>query len=250
MPIAIVGNVAGALTPASSGEIVRGALLRSRAHVPVTDAVSLVLFERGLSVYLIVLVTGACALIIMAPPAAWPLVVGFSAPLVFVPGLALLVASRLIARHPRASSGAIVRPIREGIDSVAGLATDPLLVVRWGTLTVLMIAIASAQYWLIARSLGRGIDFNEAIVSLGASQLAGIITLLPLGLGSADATLVSLWDRFGLASEEGASGAVLVRLVVTLPLIVLAVASYLFLVRRTRDSGDGSEAVARGTATR
>lgn len=240
MPIAIVGNVAGALTPASSGEIVRGALLRSRAQVPVADAVSLVLFERGLSVYLIVLVTGVCAVMLAAPAALFPLVAAGAAPLVFLPGAVLLVASRLIGRHPRASSGAIVRRIRESVEAVAGLATDPLLVVRWGTLTVLMVVIAGAQYWMIARSLGDGIDFNEAIISLGASQLAGIVTLLPLGLGSADATLVSLWDRFGLASEQGASGAVLVRVVVTLPLILVAVASYVFLTRQARAATAGA----------
>jgi uncharacterized protein (TIRG00374 family) len=249
MPIAIVGNVAGALTPASSGEIIRGVLLHSRADVAARDGAALVLFERGLSVYLIVLATALAALLLVVP-AYWaaPLALAMT-PLLLVPGVTLAVLSRLLdARDGGREGNRIVRGLRHAVDGVTGLTRSTSLVVRWSGVTLVMIAITAAQYWLVARSLGDGVVFHEALLAYGASQLAGIVSLLPLGLGSSDATLISLTRRFGLTYDQAASGAVLVRIVSTLPLIAIAVASYAYLqsqqprVGAARESREANEA--------
>jgi uncharacterized protein (TIRG00374 family) len=248
MPIAIVGNVAGALTPASSGEIIRGVLLHSRADVAARDGAALVLFERGLSVYLIVLATALAALLLVVP-AYWvaPIALAMT-PLLLVPGVAVPLLARLLTRDAAADGNRVVRWLRQAVEGVAGLTSNATLVARWSAVTLVMIAITAAQYWLVARSLGDGVVFHEALLAYGASQLAGIVSLLPLGLGSSDATLISLTRRFGLTYDQAASGAVLVRLVSTLPLIAIAVASYAYLqsqrprVAAARDSREANEA--------
>jgi uncharacterized protein (TIRG00374 family) len=245
MPIAIVGNVAGALTPASSGEIIRGVLLRSRADVAARDGAALVLFERGLSVYLIVLATALAALLLVLP-AFWavPLVVAM-APLLLVPGVVLAIVARVFDARAIGGGNRFVRGVRQSIDGLASLTRSTSLVARWSAVTVVMMAITAAQYWLVANALGDGVAFHEALLAYGASQIAGIVSLLPLGLGSSDATLVSLWRRFGLTYDQAASGAVLIRAVSTLPLIAIAVGSYVYLqaqqpavgaVRESRES--------------
>jgi len=251
VPIAIVGNVAGALTPASSGELIRGVLLHTRAEVAAHDAAALVLYERGFSVYLIMLTTGAAALMLVLPLAAMPVVIASVVALVFVPGLILASAGSWLQRRlDRRSGRAFARAARDGIASLTDLARHRGLSARWDAVTAAIIAVTALQYWLVARSLNGGITYTEAWVSFGASQLAGIVSLLPLGLGSSDATLISLWRRYGLSYDAAASGAVLIRLVSTLPLIAIAVISYAYLrTRRTAPRQPADEPVRASTNT-
>ena len=64
----------------------------------------------------------------------------------------------------------------------------------------------------------------------GTGMLAGILTFLPLGLGTMDATLAALVGTIQSDFSAGAAVAVLMRATVTLPLGLAAVASYLYLM--------------------
>jgi uncharacterized protein (TIRG00374 family) len=245
LPVAIVGNVAGSLTPASSGEIIRGVLLRSRADVAVRDGAALVLFERGMSVYIMALTTAVAAVLLVAPIFTLPALALAATPMLFVPGIAMHTISRLLGSRRDNGTERSERfdNVRRSIENVISLTRDPALVARWSSVTIAIFGLTVTQYWLVARALADGIVFREAWVAFGASQLVGIATLLPLGLGSSDATLAALLRRFGLTLDEAASGAVLVRAVNTLPLIVISTVAYLYLQARdpgARDSDDGA----------
>ncbi|MEX2227337.1 MAG: lysylphosphatidylglycerol synthase transmembrane domain-containing protein [Dehalococcoidia bacterium] len=255
LPIAIVGNVAGSLTPASSGEVLRGVLLRSRANVAARDGAALVLFERGLSVYVIALTTAAAALLLAVPLAWLPAILAAAAPLLVLPGMVLSIAARVLVRADETKPTSKIAFVRDGMERLVRLARDPALVVPWSAVTVGIFSITSLQYWLIARSLADDVAFHEAWIAFGASQLVGIVTLLPLGLGSSDAAVASLLRRFGLAFSEATSGAILVRAANTLPLIIVAFASYMYLQTQqvpeqrmtddSRSSPDGSTVLRR-----
>jgi uncharacterized membrane protein YbhN (UPF0104 family) len=111
------------------------------------------------------------------------------------------------------------------------LLRDRKLLAGWSMLTAAMFAIAMLQLWLLARSVSHAIRPEEAWTAYGASQLAGIASLLPLGLGAADGSLAALLRRMGTTFEQGTVVAILVRATMTLPLGLMALASWLWLAR-------------------
>ena len=114
----------------------------------------------------------------------------------------------------------------------------PPLVCRDSTL----VGIFTLQIWLLARSIADSVDPAEVWVAFGASQLAGIASLLPLGLGATDGSLAAILRRFGLTIEQGAATAVLFRLAVTIPYGIIALVCFLYLQRLgAAERQDGSD---------
>jgi uncharacterized membrane protein YbhN (UPF0104 family) len=242
-PAAVLGNVAGALTPAASGDLLRAAVLRSHAELPVDDGLALVAYERGLSLYALVVGTlGATAWLFVPQP--WGiLLAAASLVLVALP----LAGSRMLRLLPRVGddAGNTFRRALYRAESVAGrlgeLLDDRQLLLPWFLLTTTILAIATAQYWLLARSMSDAVTPLEAWFAFGASQLLAIVSLLPFGLGIADTSLAAFLRRAGMTLEQGTAVAILVRITSTLPLTLLAVACYLYLLHVGR-SDDGSAA--------
>lgn len=241
LSIAVLGNVAGTLTPASSGEVLRASALRSRAGMAGSDGAALVIFERVLSLYL--MATGT------AIAAAWfflPLWAGVVAAIAVLPAATLpIVASPLLRFIPRMSDrdgvrqGVLPKALRGASDvaqQMQRLLRDVRVVLAWEIVTAGAFATATLQYWLLARSLSTAVSPGQMWVVFGASQLAGIASLLPLGLGAADGSMAALLRRMGTTFEQGTVVAILVRATMTLPLGIMAVVSYLHLVRTTRQS--------------
>jgi uncharacterized membrane protein YbhN (UPF0104 family) len=117
--------------------------------------------------------------------------------------------------------------------------------VQWAALTVSVFAVTALQYWLLADAIGGRIGVHEAWLALGLSQLAAIVSLIPLGIGSADSSLAALLDRFGMTLAQGAAVALLVRALSVVPLVVVAFACYLWLVRRAPASPERAPAPPR-----
>ena len=234
VPAAILGNVAGSLTPASSGELLRTAVLRTHADLAVEDGLALVLYERGVSMYLMMLGTGVAAAFVALDTGPAAAIGALSLPLFALPA----AAPALLGLLPEAGDedgGGALRSMLRRLHRVAGrlrfLFGDRKLLAGWSMLTAAMFAIAMLQLWLLARSVSHAIRPEEAWVGYGASQLAGIASLLPLGLGAADGSLAALLRRMGTTLEEGTVVAILVRATMTLPLGLMAVASWVWLAR-------------------
>lgn len=226
LPAAILGNVAGSLTPASAGELLRAAVLRSHAEITVEDALALVIYERAISVLLLALGTAVAAAFIFLPVAA---AIGITAAL--LPVLAApLAAGRLLrhVRHGDVQHGFVGR-LRSAAGRLQTVFRDVSLLAPWSVITAGIFALIALQFWLLARGLDDAVSPGEAWLALGASQLAGIVSLLPLGIGAADGTLAALLRRAGMTFDQGAAVAVLVRATITLPLGLMAIVSYIYL---------------------
>jgi uncharacterized membrane protein YbhN (UPF0104 family) len=230
---AIVGNVAGALTPASSGEILRAAALRSHSEVSVDDAVALIVFERGLSVYLLALGTLAAVCTMVLPPFAAAIACAGCFAALALPFVLAPLLDRLPELHSTTLVAASLNRLRPAARQLRALLRNRGLLTSWFATSGAVFALFALQYWILARSIENVVSLREMWIAFGASQLAAIVTLIPLGLGAADASLAGILRRYGMTLEDGTAVAILVRATNTLPMIVIAAASYLYLARRT-----------------
>ena len=234
VPTVILGNVAGALTPASSGELLRTTMLRSHADLPVEDGLALVLYERALSVWILAMGTAIVASFIALELTQALAVAAVALLLAMLPVAGPWLLDRLPAVGEEERHGVLRSALRR-LQRVAGrlqlLLGDRMLLAGWSLLTAAIFAITTLQLWLLARSVSHAISPAEAWTAFGASQLAGIASLLPLGLGAADGSLAALLRRMGTTFEQGTVVAILVRATMTLPLGIMAVTSYAYLVR-------------------
>jgi len=234
LPAAVLGNVAGSLTPASAGDLLRAAVLRTHADIPAEDGLALVIYERGVSVYLMALGTGAIAAIRWLPLPFALASAGAAGALTLLPIAAgqLLVAK--LPLTPRTEAGLRARLLRRAsgvAERLAAALGDARLMLRWSPVTAAIFGINALQLWLVTESVSGGVRIDEAWIGFGASQLAGIVSLLPLGLGAADGSLAALLRQMSsLSLDESTAVAVLVRLAMTLPLGVSAVGAYLYLL--------------------
>jgi uncharacterized protein (TIRG00374 family) len=234
LPASVLGAVAGTVTPAASGEALRALSLRAHAGVPVEDSVALVVYERVLALYLLALSTLVFLALTSLAAAPAALVTLFAVSLL---GLPWLVATRLPAsRLGRFFQGEA--PWAKAARYVLALAaqlrltlSDLPLLLAWSVITIGGFAITTLQVALLNESASADVLYSDTWVAFGASQLAGILSLLPLGLGVADGSLAALLDRAGATLEQGTTVAVLVRAAVTLPLVLLGFLSYLYLNR-------------------
>lgn len=238
LPVALLGNVAGSLTPASAGELLRTTMLKSHAGVTAKDGFALVLYERVLSVYLMALGTGVVTAFVVLPLPAASLIAAIAAalsafPFVGGPMLLSFLPKRRIGRGPAFLQNLVERAV-DVADRLQWLLRDRGLLLTWAMITGVIFSLVTAQFWLLSRALSDAVSPQDAWLAFGASQLAAIVSLLPLGLGAADGSIAAILRRAGMTLEQGTAVAILVRATITLPLGLAAVGCYLYLqhVRR------------------
>jgi uncharacterized membrane protein YbhN (UPF0104 family) len=235
LPASVVGSVAGSLTPVGSGDALRAVVLRSYAYVPARYGAVLVLYERTLSPYLMTVGTVvALAYLVLPLPVAVGIAVG-AVPLLALPIGAGYLLGRLEARSLWLALGSRSRRM-ENLHRIAiqlaGLFGDRALNARWCICTGGIFALVTLQTWLVVHSLVNLLTPLQAWVAFGLSQLAAIVSLLPLGVGAGDVSLAALLHHLGTTLNQGAGAAILLRGTVTLPLVIAAGASYFYLLRR------------------
>jgi uncharacterized membrane protein YbhN (UPF0104 family) len=247
-------NTINNLTPGSAGELARLYLLRAHHGVDYATGGAVILIERVVAIgYL-----GGSAFI------AWiavrqgipaPIVVAAAGALVIVPGAAYRLGLRPIAwfiayplrrlgggRWPGAIAGLLAAEHRIG-----RLLTDPASLGRFALVSAMIFAVATIQLTLVAAAFGAVLEPLAAWGALGLSIIAGVISLLPFGLGVADLALVTLLGALGIDPPTAAAITFTYRLVSTLPTALLGVASYAWLSARLPVGGLASAADAART---
>lgn len=235
LPVSAIGNVAATLTPGASGDIIRTPFLKDRHAVSYADGLAMIVYERAFSFAILCTATGLVALWAVVPVAARPAV-----PLAGLPLLGLPWAL-----------GALLRPLtrpggRPGLlRRILGIASDPgerwlsalALVLRdlrlgllFAALTVTVFASMALQLWLIGASLDAQLSPREAALAMGAGSIAGIVSLLPLGLGALDWTVTALLEQAGATLATAAAAVLLMRAMVTLPGGLIGLLAYAYLV--------------------
>jgi uncharacterized protein (TIRG00374 family) len=226
-----LGFVAGSFTPGASGELLRADALNARAGVGLRDSLALVVFERGLSFYILILTGAATGAVLLLSP----IIAAIAVAVIILLAIAPAFAGALLLLIPRVDAEAkglfrrALYLVRRLVERLGDIANDRSLVISWSFVTLAMFAIIACQFWLLAEGLGGGLSFFEALFVLVASQVLAIISLVPMGLGVMDGTIVGLTSRWGMTDDSALALAVLVRLASTLPLVLAAVASYLYL---------------------
>lgn len=254
LPMTAFANTINNLTPGSAGEVVRAWMLRVQHGVPYATGAAVIVIERVVAIgYL-----GASAAIVWVAHLAdlpGPVVVGALLVLAVLPAVLYGMGLRPAAVAARAPLGRVVgdgRWTRVGgglvrMDAtIAALVTHPRHLAVFAATTALVFACNAAQLWLVARSVGIEIDPVAGWGALGLAICAGVLSLLPFGLGAADLVLAALLVTLGVPSPAAAAIAFGYRLVATLPMGLLGAASYAWLSARLPEGGAaGALATAR-----
>jgi uncharacterized protein (TIRG00374 family) len=251
IPMTAFANTINNITPGSAGELVRLYLLRARYEVDYTTGAAIVLIERVVAIVL--LGASAASLWLTYTLGLSPLialiailVVAFTPTVVYRAGIrptriiGWLPLGRLVG-HAR---WATATTTLERVDtSVAGLLGDPPRAVVFAAWTAVVFVCYTAQLLLVAAALGQPLDPAAAWGALGLGIIVGVLSLLPFGLGSADLVVAGLLVAAGVPGREAVAITFGYRLVSTLPLGLLGVASYAVLSARL-PHGHASEAAS------
>jgi uncharacterized protein (TIRG00374 family) len=240
IPMTAFANTINNVTPGSVGELVRLYLLRARHGVGYTTGAAVVVVERVVAIGLLgvsaAILWGVWSLGLWPPLAvAALLVVAILPSLVYRVGLRPTALLRFVPLGPVVGRGRWATAGRglERVDAaVAELLIDPRRAVAFAAWTAIVFASFTGQLLLVAMAIGRDIDPAAAWGALGLGIIAGVLSLLPFGLGSADLVLVALLGVAGVPAAEAAAIAFGYRIVSTLPLGLAGVASYAFLSAR------------------
>ncbi|HZS13773.1 MAG TPA: lysylphosphatidylglycerol synthase transmembrane domain-containing protein [Candidatus Dormibacteraeota bacterium] len=248
----LAGQTLSNLTPAASGDLVRAWMWRRDDGIPGSTGVAAVVYERFLS---LVLLLGAGAAF-FAPTIGGPAVtVGLCA------GGAILLATPLaLARIAPARRAALrllgltarlpvlstrTQGLRRMGAAVGVLAADPMLLLTFTATTLAVFVLSGLQIYLLTTGLSAAGNPGAMTVAAatgiyGISQAGGSLSALPFGIGPADAIVVGLLLRTGVAFGIGTTIALLLRATVTLP-IALAAAAAVTLGRGTAEPAHEAE---------
>jgi len=231
MPIQLVGQTSSALTPAASGDFVRAYLWRRSDSVPLRVGAAVVMFERLYSLWLLIAVS---VLLITLPrhgvfgwvAVAVGLALGTVAPLLFelFPpaiekwALAKVTRGRFFGRFADGAQGMM--------DHFRALMRAPVLLAWTSFISIAIFILSGVQIWLVIAALDHRVPITQAVAAFATSQVAGILSTLPFGLGSADAILVTLFAGYGVTVTLAATVAVLLRAVTTVPQALAGLAAY------------------------
>jgi uncharacterized protein (TIRG00374 family) len=197
-------------TPGKAGEALRGVLLK-RWNVSWTDSFAAFLSERLSDLLAVILL--ALAGLALYPSARWPVAVGALAMLavfivIFTPGF-LEGAKRRVRGRGRLSRGLryflrILRQTRCCHSLRLFVAAIALGLVAW-------FAEAFAFY-LVVGWMGLEISLLWAVFIYAISMLAGALSFMPGGLGSAEAVMGGLLMLSGMSGAEAVAATALTRL--------------------------------------
>jgi uncharacterized protein (TIRG00374 family) len=250
VPMTAFANTINNLTPGSAGEIVRLYLLRAHHGVDYASGAAVIVIERFGSI-------GFLATSALLSWLVWigaiPVVAAAGVMIVLVasPGIVYGLGLRPFVILRRLGMGRLIGPDRwarlsDWLDrmdaTIARVLGDPGRLVAFAVACGAIFVITAAQLVLVGRAVGVVLDPLAAWGALGLATIAGVISLLPFGLGATDLTLAALLGVTGVPPLEAATMAFGYRLVSTLPLGLAGVMSYMYLSASLPDAGLGGVA--------
>lgn len=236
LAVQLVGQTSSTITPAASGDFVRAWLWRRDDQVPLSAGAATVVFERFYSFGLLV---ALAVLLISFPrlgPAGWVMVAAGLTVATFAPLWFAVPSPRVdgwlesvISRLPwiRDSSDRLLRALGELRRIVASRA----VLAQASAATLLIYVCSGFQLWLLAGALGHHSAITQMVATYAISQVGGILSTLPFGLGPADIVAVGAMARYGVDVTMAATVVLLARVLATLPMAIAALPAYLLLGR-------------------
>lgn len=237
--VQLVGQSSSSLSPAATGDAVRAYLWHREVGAPLGAGLAVVAFERVSSLLLMAGLGIACSAPVLwsGPAAILGMVMGVTAALAPLWAAKWLPtwARRTFLRRPAGVPvvGHLAGRLGEPLDDIRTMLAGPGVVPAIAGLTMAAFVLAAMQVWLLAAGAGGPIPLWAGLGAYGLSQVGGILSTLPFGLGAGDLLLDALLTRIGDQLSAGVSVAVLLRAVTTVPFAVAATAAYP-LLRRSR----------------
>ena len=232
IPVQLVGQTSSTVTPAASGDYVRAYMWRKAEGVPVRDGAAVVTFERLYSLFLLAVV----ALLLVTLPrhglVGWTAVAAGLVVATLAPAAIELATPPALERWAlrRITRGRLLGRFEEGAiemaDNLRRLLRSPLILIQTSAITIAVFIFSGLQVMLLLTGLGDAIHITQAVAVYATSQVAGILSTLPFGLGAADAILVAVLSGYGVSVADSATAAVLFRAVSTLPLALAGLVAY------------------------
>ena len=218
-----LGFVVGSITPAASGELLRVEALRVHGGVPTKDSLAVIAFERIVSFYLMVMLALASGAVVLLSLALALCIVAGVVVLTFLPILMVPAIQRRLRvnEEHRSTRIRIVGYLWDLADRIERLADNRQAVLSWLLTSIALLGLVAVQFWLLARGVGGGVRFDLALFTLTGSQVLGIVSLLPLGIGISGRSVVGILST-PMGSDGALAVAIMVRAAITLPLIVFA----------------------------
>ncbi|WP_417616515.1 lysylphosphatidylglycerol synthase transmembrane domain-containing protein [Parasphingorhabdus sp.] len=152
-----------------------------------------------------------------------------------IPSLALWLRHRgSEPLPPRLERIAPVRMLLELMaDAPSRLVNNTPLILRVTGLNALIFLADSITLWVCLRAIGENAPYTVAFIALVMAQIVAAIGLVPLGLGSFEATATTMLHLLGMPLESAFAATMLLRLfTMWLPML-----PGLFLMRRSLGSG-------------
>lgn len=228
--VTIFGFSLSSVTPGGTGDLARVAALRPYG-VNVRDGASIVVYERLLDVAVMFAFLGVSLLATLASYQVLAMSAAAGAVLLAIAAAMLVYARPWLARM----DGALPKVARRVLPDrqTAGALLEPRILLTSLSFTLGVFAFESLRTLLVLRSLGLDVNIFEAWVIFTLPFLAGLVSLLPMGVGSWETAAVWTFALYGYDENVGAAGTVLLRTGITVPSLLTGLVAMLFLRRRT-----------------
>jgi glycosyltransferase 2 family protein len=206
-----LGSFALAMTPARSGELLRGVFLQ-KYGVPFPASLAAFAAERIIDLLAMALLV-AIGLWTYAP--ARPMM------LVVVIGICAVVTLLNLPKFLQALRGFAETKLPNKVSGVATGLVDAALNFRnlfnvWGlgyglSLGLLIVAAEGLGLYILLQSLGSDVGLFTALAIYGFSLLAGALSFLPGGIGGFEAAMILLLTANGLSEAQAVAVTLLIR---------------------------------------
>ena len=230
--VTVFGFSLSSLTPGGSGDLLRVAALRPWGVAPAVST-SLVVYERILDVVVMALLLAIALAVGWLPWAQAAAVLALGGAAIVAAALALFIwrpsPAVWIERAPASVRRLLPPP------ETAAVLFEPHVLGRAFAWTWVVFLTEALRPWLVIAALDIDVGFFAAWAIFTLAWLAGLASMLPLGVGSWETAAVWAFQLYGVDASTGAAGALLLRVGVTLPALVLGLVSLRWLRGAARE---------------
>ena len=249
--VTTLGNVAGTVTPAGVGDLLRSRALKEKHGWSGSNALAAVLYERIYLPFLLILATAVAAILQAVSSHLWvaPVVIAGGLLAAAYGGWLYPFASAFVRSvAPRSLTDIVarrswMRSLGDSDRALRSLFADISLNLTFSLITGLVYFLAALQVWLLVEALGGGASVMEAWIAFALGSLASLMVMLPAGLGVFDASFPAILNSSGVDFLSATAVTLLIRGLQTLPLGLLAVLCYLLLSRQRQQQVSSEEPV-------
>lgn len=225
----------GLVTPGTAGELARALSVpdsRGRGLVIVT-------FEKIVDLIALLALAAASAVAVFYDGAVVWVTIAVGVTIAALSYWLLLrhgggTARALLDRAATVLPASLRDRLRQGLGGLGTLAARPGTFLGSALGSLILWLVPFVQMWLIFDGLGLDAPLSLIAGSYFLPYLVGILSMIPLGIGSFDLSLSAVFGRYGVGGAEVALTPLLYRVLVSLPLIAFGYLCQVGLTRLAR----------------